>query len=107
MLFSKKNPLNKIIRYFSLLLLGGVIRGSTLKYLPELLQQHQPDFKVQQPYPSLLDEEQLSYFSHFYGESEHLKMKQKLIDLYLITFNSKRYGAMVNDKKDARKILNV
>ena len=44
MLFSKKNPLNKIIRYFSLLLLGGVIGGSALKYLPELLQQYQPDF---------------------------------------------------------------
>ena len=34
-------------------------------------------------------------------------MKQELIDLYLNTFNSKRYGAIVNDKKDARNILNV
>ena len=106
-LFSKKNPVSKIIRYFLLLLVGGAIGGSALKYLPEFLQQHQPDFKVQQPYPNLLGEEQLSYFSHFYGESEHLQMKQQLIDLYLNTFNSKRYGAMVNDKKDARKILNV
>lgn len=105
LIFSKKNKVTKTITYLSLLFLGGLMGACTLRYLPDF--RPQPDFKIQKPYPSLLETQKLKAFSHFYSEKEHLQMKKELLELYLNAFELKRYGVTVTDKKEARKILNA